>query len=56
MDLDADAHTLKFWVDGKPHGPVFMSGVKGSLRWAMNTLSEYNYIQIVPSAAIILQE
>jgi hypothetical protein len=56
MDLDTDAHTLKFWVDGKPHGPGFTSRVKGSLRWAMNTLSEYDCIQIVSSTAIVLQE
>jgi hypothetical protein len=36
MELDTDAHTLKFWVDGKPHGEGFTTGVAGSLRWALS--------------------
>jgi hypothetical protein len=35
MELDTDAHTLRFWVDGKPHGPGYTSGVVGSLRWGL---------------------
>ena len=31
MQVDTDAGTLKFWVDGKPHGP---GGVTGPLRCA----------------------
>ena len=34
MQVDTNAGTLKFWVDGKPHGPGFTSGVTGPLRWA----------------------
>ena len=34
MELDTNAHTFKFWVDGKPYGPGD-SGVTGSLRWAL---------------------
>ena len=29
MQVDLDAGTLKFWVDGKPHGPGWTSGVTG---------------------------
>jgi hypothetical protein len=56
MELDTDAHTLKFWVDGKPHGPGYTSRVLGSLRWAMGAINGICVIQIVPSADIIFEE
>merc|ERR1712086_1068717 len=40
MQVDLDAGTLKFWVDGKPHGPGFTSGVTGRLRWATSMFSK----------------
>ena len=27
MQVDTDADTLMFWLDGKPHGPGYTSGV-----------------------------
>ena len=47
MQLDLDAGTLKFWVDGKPHGPGWTSGVTGRLRWATSIFHEGNSVQIV---------
>ena len=49
VELDADAGTLKFWVDGKQHGPGWSSGVKGRLRWATSVLFKSNSVQIVPT-------
>ena len=49
IELDADAGTLKFWVDGKPHGPGYTSGVKGRLRWATSVFRKGNGVQIVPT-------
>ena len=36
MEVDLNAGTLRFWVDGKPHGPGWTSGVAGPLRWAVH--------------------
>ena len=49
MQLDLDAGTLKFWVDGKPHGPGWTSGVTGRLRWATSVIWKGNSVQIVPT-------
>jgi len=49
MQVDTDASTLKFWVDGKPHGPGFTSGVTGSLRWKTWVYYEGNAVEIVPT-------
>ena len=56
MELDTDAHTLKFWVDGKPHGPGYTSGVVGSLRWALSSgfANNAEAVQLVPD--IVLAE
>jgi hypothetical protein len=35
MEADADKGALRFWLDGKQHGPGFMSGVEGRVRWAV---------------------
>ena len=50
MQVDLDAGTLKFWVDGKPHGPGFTSGLTGRLCWATSMLYKGNSVQIVPTA------
>ena len=39
MQVDTDAGTLKFWVDGKPHIPGYTSGVTGPLRWATTVVT-----------------
>ena len=50
MQVDTDAGTLKFWVDGKPHGPGYTSGVMGeSLRWATSVGCKGNTVEIVPT-------
>ena len=49
MQVDLDAGTLKFWVDGKPHGPGWTSGVTGRLRWATSIDWKGNTVQIVPT-------
>lgn len=49
MQVDTDAGTLKFWVDGKPHGPGYTSGVTGPLRWATTVVFKGNSIEIVPT-------
>ena len=49
MQVDLDAGTLKFWLDGKPHGPGWTSGVTGRLRWATSVGDKGNTVQIVPT-------
>ena len=49
LELDADAGTLKFWLDGKQHGPGFTHGVKGRLRWATSVSRKGNSVQVVPT-------
>ena len=49
MQVDLDAGTLKFWLDGKPHGPGWTSGVTGRLRWATSVGFKGNTVQIVPT-------
>jgi hypothetical protein len=50
MQVDTDAGTLKFWVDGKPHGPGFTDRVTGNLRWATIVYSgKNNAVKIVPT-------
>jgi hypothetical protein len=41
--------TLKFWVDGKPHGSGYTSGVSGPLRWATSVSFKGNAVEIVPT-------
>ena len=55
MQVDLDAGTLKFWVDGKPHGPGWTSGVAGRLRWATSVYRKGNSVQIVPTPFLELQ-
>jgi hypothetical protein len=49
MEADLDKGTLRFWVDGKPHGPGYSSGVTGRLRWAVCLYRQGNAVQIVPT-------
>ena len=49
MQMQMDAGTLKFWVDGKPHGPGYTSGVSGPLRWAATVGYTGNAVEIVPT-------
>ena len=49
MQVDLDAATLKFWLDGKPHGPGWTSGVAGRLHWATSLYYKGNTVQIVPT-------
>ena len=49
MQVDMDAGTLKFWLDGKPHGPGYTSGVTGPLRWAFSALYPFISVEIVPT-------
>jgi hypothetical protein len=48
MEADLDKGTLRFWVDGKPHGPGH-SGVTGRLRWAVCLYYKGGAVQIVPT-------
>jgi hypothetical protein len=49
MEVDLDKGTLRFWVDGKQHGPGYMSGVEGRVRWAVCMYFKGTAIQIVPT-------
>ena len=49
MEADLDKGTLRFWVDGKQHGPGFMSGVEGRLRWAICMVNKGGAAEIVPT-------
>ena len=49
-----DKGTLRFWVDGKPHGPDWSSGVAGSLRGVVCLYYEGNAAQIMPTAELQL--
>ena len=54
MQVDTDAGTLQFWVDGKPHGSGYTSGVTGPLRWATNVYFAGNAVEIVPTLELHL--
>jgi hypothetical protein len=56
MELDTDAHTLNFWVDGKPHGPGFTNRVAGSLRWALSINGVYAPLYLVPTEDSIFED
>ena len=49
MEADLDKGTLRFWVDGKPHGPGHSSGVTGRLRWAVCLYRKGTAVEIVPT-------
>jgi hypothetical protein len=59
MEADLDKGTLRFWVDGKQHGPGFMSGVQGRVRWAVSMYYKGEAAEIVPTPELqpwVLQE
>ena len=49
MEADLDKGTLRFWVDGKQHGPGWNSGVTGRLRWAVCLYNKGGDVEIVPT-------
>jgi hypothetical protein len=49
MEADLDKGTLRFWVDGKQHGPGYSSGVTGRLRWSVSLFYKSGAVQIVPT-------
>jgi hypothetical protein len=49
MEADLDKGTLRFWVDGKPHGPGWSSGVTGRLRWAVSLFYKGGAAETVPT-------
>ena len=49
MQVDMDAGTLKFWLEGNPHGPGYTSGLTGPLCWATTVAFTGNVVEIVPT-------
>jgi hypothetical protein len=49
MEADLDKGTIRFWVDGKQHGPGHSSGVTGRLRWAVSLAFKGAAVEIVPT-------
>jgi hypothetical protein len=49
MQVDLSNGTLKFWVDGKPHGPGFTHGVISPVHWAVTVYESGETVQIVPT-------
>jgi len=49
MQLDSNKGTLRFWVDGKVHGPGWTSGLSGDLCWAINCRYQGDSAEIVPA-------
>ena len=49
MQVDLDKGTLKFWVDGKQHGPGYTDGVTGPVQWAVSVFGQGDSVQIVPT-------
>ena len=49
MQVDMDAGTLKIWLNGKPHGPGYTSGVTGPLHWTASVLEVSSAVEIVPT-------
>ena len=51
LELDVDKGTLRFWLDGKPHGPEWFGGEKinGELRWAAIVENEGASVEIMPT-------
>jgi hypothetical protein len=47
MEADLDKGTLRFWVDGKQHGPGYSSGVQGRVRWAVSVSRKGGAVAIV---------
>jgi hypothetical protein len=49
MEADLEKGTLRLWVNGKQHGPGFMSGVEGRVRWAVTVFRKGGTAEIVPT-------
>ena len=49
MEADLDKGTLRFWVDGKQHGPGHSSGVLGRVHWAVSMYFKGASVEIVPT-------
>ena len=49
MVADLDQGTLRFWLNGQPHGLGWSSGVEGKLRWSVNMWHKDAAAQIVPT-------
>ena len=49
MQVDLDKGTLRFWVDGKPHGPGYTDGVTGPVQWAVSVPYDKTSVKIVPT-------
>jgi hypothetical protein len=52
MEADLDKGTLRFWVDGKPHGPGWSSGATGRLRWAVCLYYKGAAAEIAPTSEL----
>ena len=52
MQVDTDADTLKCWLDGKPHGPGYPSGVTVPLCWATTLRYTAHTGEIVPTTEL----
>ena len=53
MQVNVTTGTLRFWRDGKPHGPGYTSGVKGPLRWAVSAYAPGSTFEIVPAPRLL---
>lgn len=49
LELDTDLGTLKFFVNGKIHGPGFTGVTGGPMRWAVSLWGIGDFAQIVPN-------
>ena len=49
IQVDLDAGTLRFWVDGQPHGPGWATGVTWPLRWAVSVFETGTSVEIAPN-------
>jgi hypothetical protein len=49
MEADLDKGTLRFCVDGNHHGPGFVGGVEGRVRWAVSMYYKGAADEIVPT-------
>jgi hypothetical protein len=49
MEANVDSGTIRFWLDGKQHGPGYTSGATGKLRWAISLYKTLQSVQIVPT-------
>ena len=56
MQVDLDKGTLRFWVDGKPHGPGYTHGVTGPVQWAVSVRNIGDSAEIVPTPELDLWE